>query len=158
VGRTSSPACLTVSKQGKPDVDVRRGSGEPPHDSGCRGEVLRVLERLSLARAISIMQEPPYPRNMLVEQSRKCVARAKGRWCELFHNKPMWPINGRYQCGSCFRYHAVRWEQVAVRHVAGREHTHETARRSFHSAGIPGPRFAVVRLNFAMETEGTKEQ
>jgi hypothetical protein len=106
-------------------------------------------ERLSLARTISIGAKPSYPRNMLGEQSCNWVDRAKDLWCELFHNKPMWPINGRYQCGSCFRYHVVRWERVA-----GREPTRQTARRSSSSAVISGPRFAVARLNL---DEGTSD-
>jgi len=94
----------------------------------------RFLERLSLTRAIWIHAKPSYARNMLDEQSRKWVDRAKDLWCKSFHHKPMWPINGRYQCGSCFRYHAVCWEQVAGQHGAGREYTRQTGRRSFNSA------------------------
>jgi hypothetical protein len=90
-------------------------------------------ERLSLARTISIGAKPSYAPNMLGEQSCNWVDRAKDLWCELFHNKPMWPINGRYQCGCCLRYHAVRWEQVARPRGAAGEHTRETGRRSFHS-------------------------
>lgn len=107
----------------------------------------KFLERLSLTRAISNHCKPSYARNMLDEQSRKWVDRAKDVWCKSFHNKPMWPINGRYQCGSCLRYHAVRWEQVAGQHGTGREHTSQTGRRSFNSALIPASRFAIVRLN-----------
>jgi hypothetical protein len=33
-------------------------------------------------------------------------------WCDLLHDKPMWPINGRYQCRTCLRYRPVRWEQI----------------------------------------------
>ena len=110
-------------------------------------EVLRVLGRLSHTSAISILRKPAYPRNMLGEQSRKWVGRAKDLWCKSFHNQPMWPVNGRYQCGACLRYDAVRWEQVARGHGAGCEHRREPARRSFNSALIPLPRFALVRLN-----------
>jgi len=107
----------------------------------------RFVERLSLTRAISNRCKPSYARNMLSEQSRKWVDRAKDLWCKSFHNKPMWPINGRYQCASCLRYHAVRWEQVAGQHGAGREHTRQNGHRSLNSALIPAPRSAVVRLN-----------
>ena len=41
----------------------------------------------------------------------KWIDLARDLWCELFHDQPMWPINGRYQCGSCLRYHPVRWER-----------------------------------------------
>jgi hypothetical protein len=30
-------------------------------------------------------------------------------WCNLMHEKPMWPIHGRYECGICGRQHQVTW-------------------------------------------------
>jgi hypothetical protein len=30
-------------------------------------------------------------------------------WCNLVHEAPMWPINGRYECGKCGRHHPVPW-------------------------------------------------
>jgi hypothetical protein len=31
-------------------------------------------------------------------------------WCKAMHNKPMWPINGKYVCSQCLREHSVTWE------------------------------------------------
>jgi hypothetical protein len=30
-------------------------------------------------------------------------------WCILMHEKPMWPIHGRYECSICGRQHQVPW-------------------------------------------------
>jgi hypothetical protein len=31
-------------------------------------------------------------------------------WCKKTHNRPMWPINGRYICSDCLRSFPVAWE------------------------------------------------
>jgi len=83
---------------------------------------------------------------MLAEQSRKWVNRTKDIWCELFHDKPMWPVNGRYQCGHCFRYHPVRWEQVPAKHRAGEQPTRQTGWRALNSSLLSAPRLALARV------------
>src|SRR4051812_8438715 len=69
---------------------------------------------------------------MPVEQKREWMGRAKDLWCEVFHNKPMWPVNGRYQCGSCLRYHAVRWENAAAQTGTKHDHTCRVAEEAFN--------------------------
>ena len=31
-------------------------------------------------------------------------------WCKIMHDRPMWPIHGRYICSDCMREYAVEWE------------------------------------------------
>jgi hypothetical protein len=31
-------------------------------------------------------------------------------WCKLLHDRPNWPIHGRYACRVCGRSYAVPWE------------------------------------------------
>ena len=32
-------------------------------------------------------------------------------WCRTLHSNPMWPVNGVYQCRTCYRKYPVAWEQ-----------------------------------------------
>jgi hypothetical protein len=36
-------------------------------------------------------------------------------WCRLMHPRPMWPINGRYQCPACQRVTLIGFEQEYFR-------------------------------------------
>ena len=51
---------------------------------------------------------------MLLSQFQKIVYKVEALWCEVFHDQPMWPINGRYQCRTCLRYTAVPWEAAST--------------------------------------------
>lgn len=31
-------------------------------------------------------------------------------WCQVMHSDAMWPVNGEYQCRTCFRKYRVAWE------------------------------------------------
>lgn len=31
-------------------------------------------------------------------------------WCRQMHNRPMWPVQGKYICSQCLRQHPVPWE------------------------------------------------
>lgn len=77
-----------------------------------------VMEPLRPFEAIPFRLAQAYARVMHVQQTYKWVERARDLWCEAFHDEPMWPINGKYQCRSCLRYHVVRWEVAAVPQVA----------------------------------------
>jgi hypothetical protein len=33
-------------------------------------------------------------------------------WCSFAHDQMMWPINGKYQCRRCLRYHEIRWAKA----------------------------------------------
>jgi hypothetical protein len=33
-------------------------------------------------------------------------------WCEQMHTAVMWPIHGKYRCGTCMREYAVGFETV----------------------------------------------
>jgi hypothetical protein len=35
-------------------------------------------------------------------------------WCRMMHSDPMWPVNGEYQCRTCFRKFRVAWEEHAL--------------------------------------------
>jgi len=35
-------------------------------------------------------------------------------WCEQMHSTVMWPIHGKYRCGSCMREYAVPFEAVEL--------------------------------------------
>ena len=35
-------------------------------------------------------------------------------WCEQMHSTVMWPIHGKYRCGSCMREYAVPFETVEL--------------------------------------------
>jgi hypothetical protein len=32
-------------------------------------------------------------------------------WCEQMHTAVMWPIHGKYRCGTCMREYAVPFER-----------------------------------------------
>jgi hypothetical protein len=40
-------------------------------------------------------------------------------WCNLMHEKPMWPIHGRYECSVCGRQHQVAWAEPQSGHCGG---------------------------------------
>jgi hypothetical protein len=40
-------------------------------------------------------------------------------WCNLMHEKPMWPIHGRYECRICGRRHQVAWAEPISGHRGG---------------------------------------
>jgi hypothetical protein len=42
---------------------------------------------------------------------RKWLMKLGDLWCVSMHASPMWPIHGRYQCGSCGRSFLVPWEE-----------------------------------------------
>jgi hypothetical protein len=48
---------------------------------------------------------------MLIAKTQEWMNTAKDVWCQVVHDQAMWPINGRYQCRTCLRYHPVAWEQ-----------------------------------------------
>jgi len=50
---------------------------------------------------------------------RKWMNRIKDLWCNVFHNDPMWPLNGTYRCRRCLRQHVVTWEAQQSRSVNG---------------------------------------
>jgi len=50
----------------------------------------------------------------MIERSLSLMNKTKDLWCRAVHNQPMWPVNGRYQCRCCLRYHHVRWTEPAV--------------------------------------------
>ena len=35
-------------------------------------------------------------------------------WCEQMHSSVMWPIHGKYRCGSCLREYSVPFEAVEL--------------------------------------------
>jgi hypothetical protein len=52
---------------------------------------------------------------MLIAKTQEWMNTAKDVWCQVVHDQAMWPINGRYQCRTCLRYHPVAWEQPESR-------------------------------------------
>jgi hypothetical protein len=58
---------------------------------------------------------------MLMAKTQEWMNAVKDIWCQAVHDQPMWPINGRYQCRKCLRYHAVAWAQPQEHGVAERE-------------------------------------
>jgi hypothetical protein len=45
----------------------------------------------------------------MIHKPLRLVEKLKDIWCRAFHNEPMWPVNGRYQCRCCLRYHGISW-------------------------------------------------
>jgi len=40
------------------------------------------------------------------------------RWCMLFHQGSMYPINGRYVCDRCLEEYLIEFEQEALKQGA----------------------------------------
>jgi len=38
---------------------------------------------------------------------RDLMNRIETAWCEQMHTAVMWPIHGKYRCGTCMREYAV---------------------------------------------------
>ena len=38
------------------------------------------------------------------------IDRLETLWCRYMHNATMWPIHGRYRCGTCLRDYPVPFE------------------------------------------------
>ena len=43
---------------------------------------------------------------------RDLMNRIETIWCEQMHSTVMWPIHGKYRCGTCNREYAVPFEAV----------------------------------------------
>jgi hypothetical protein len=43
---------------------------------------------------------------------RDLMNRFETLWCEQMHSDVMWPIHGKYRCGTCMREYAVPFEAV----------------------------------------------
>jgi hypothetical protein len=41
---------------------------------------------------------------------RDLIERFEQAWCENMHTATMWPIHGKYRCGTCFREYDVAFE------------------------------------------------
>lgn len=42
------------------------------------------------------------------------LSRLLSLYCRLVHPAPMWPVNGRYTCRTCFRSYPVPWQESPV--------------------------------------------
>jgi len=43
---------------------------------------------------------------------RDLMNRIETLWCEQMHTSVMWPIHGKYRCGTCMREYAVEFETI----------------------------------------------
>jgi hypothetical protein len=43
----------------------------------------------------------------MTKASRRYIAEL---WCKMWHQSPMWPSHGHYQCRTCGREYPVPWE------------------------------------------------
>ena len=43
---------------------------------------------------------------------RDLINRIETIWCEHMHTTVMWPIHGKYRCGTCMREYAVGFEAI----------------------------------------------
>jgi hypothetical protein len=41
---------------------------------------------------------------------RALIDRIEQAWCENMHTSTMWPIHGKYRCGTCLREYHVAFE------------------------------------------------
>jgi hypothetical protein len=41
------------------------------------------------------------------------IERIEQIWCENMHTATMWPIHGKYRCGTCLREYRVAFDEVA---------------------------------------------
>jgi hypothetical protein len=46
---------------------------------------------------------------------RDLMNRIETLWCEQMHSTVMWPIHGKYRCGTCMREYSVEFEAVEPR-------------------------------------------
>lgn len=65
-----------------------------------------------------MLSKVSYAQIMVSERSQNPLEKARDFWCQLFHDEPMWPVNGHYQCRRCLRYHPVSWEQPVKKQLA----------------------------------------
>jgi hypothetical protein len=55
---------------------------------------------------------------------RDLINRIETLWCEQMHSTVMWPIHGKYRCGSCMREYTVPFataEPSGLRAVPARQ-------------------------------------
>ena len=101
--------------------------GAPYDRAGVRLVGVRLRRRSSISAAV----DEGYARGMS-QQSPKWITVVRDLWCKLFHDEPMWPVRGQYQCRRCLCYHPVRWEQIDSKEDL-RESDHlKSARPAFH--------------------------
>jgi hypothetical protein len=43
---------------------------------------------------------------------RDLMNRIETLWCEQMHSTVMWPIHGKYRCGTCMREYTVEFEGI----------------------------------------------
>jgi len=43
---------------------------------------------------------------------RDLMNRIETLWCEQMHTSVMWPIHGKYRCGTCMREYSVEFETI----------------------------------------------
>lgn len=48
---------------------------------------------------------------------RELIEKFEQIWCETMHTSTMWPMNGKYRCGTCLRIYEVPFE-IPVRPAA----------------------------------------
>jgi hypothetical protein len=44
---------------------------------------------------------------------RNLIERIEQLWCENMHTETMWPIHGKYLCGTCLREYRVAFDDDA---------------------------------------------
>ena len=49
---------------------------------------------------------------------RNVIERIEQLWCENMHTQTMWPIHGKYRCGTCLREYRVAFDEVEAPHAA----------------------------------------
>ena len=60
-----------------------------------------------MERALSTWRIP-------ADSGRKTLASSLGEsWCKLMHRNVTWPVNGQYECQTCYRTYQVPWEEPA---------------------------------------------
>lgn len=53
---------------------------------------------------------------------RNVIERIEQLWCENMHTATMWPIHGKYRCGTCLREFTVGFNPVGELRSRGDEH------------------------------------
>ena len=43
---------------------------------------------------------------------RNVIERIEQIWCENMHTSTMWPIHGKYRCGTCLREYRVAFDGI----------------------------------------------
>jgi len=59
--------------------------------------------------ATTLHPAPARPGADLMGETSRLMDRVRGVWCEWFHDAPMWPIHGQYECATCGRHKSVPW-------------------------------------------------